>query len=114
LPFGPQDSVISTSNMACITASPAATLIANSPSPGCTSHIAHRQRDLLRQLRQHHRISSVSQTNSRYGLHKRSLSWWVFFDRITRDLPSGRPQVRDRHLKIHEDRDNLQVTVMSP
>ena len=23
------------------------------------------------------------------------------------DLPSGRPQVRDRHLKFHEDRDNL-------
>jgi hypothetical protein len=25
------------------------------------------------------------------------------------DLPSGRPQVRDRHLKFHEDRDNLRV-----
>jgi hypothetical protein len=24
-----------------------------------------------------------------------------------KDLPSGRPQVRDRHLKFHEDRDNL-------
>jgi hypothetical protein len=23
------------------------------------------------------------------------------------DLPPGRPQVRDRHLKFHEDRDNL-------
>jgi hypothetical protein len=23
------------------------------------------------------------------------------------DLPPGRPRVRDRHLKIHEDRDNL-------
>jgi hypothetical protein len=23
------------------------------------------------------------------------------------DLPSGRPQVRDRRLKFHEDRDNL-------
>jgi len=25
-----------------------------------------------------------------------------------KDLPSGRPQVRDRHLKFHEDRDNLE------
>jgi hypothetical protein len=25
------------------------------------------------------------------------------------DLPPGRPQVRDRHLKSHEDRDNLGV-----
>jgi hypothetical protein len=23
------------------------------------------------------------------------------------DLPPGRPQVRDRHLKFHKDRDNL-------
>lgn len=27
--------------------------------------------------------------------------------RSPEDLPSGRPQVRDRHLKFHEDRDNL-------
>ena len=27
--------------------------------------------------------------------------------RFTRNLPSGKPQVRDRHLKFHEDRDNL-------
>ncbi|AFV14802.1 hypothetical protein OEM_p100220 (plasmid) [Mycobacterium intracellulare subsp. yongonense 05-1390] len=33
----------------------------------------------------------------------------MFFGRITRDLPSGRPQVRDRHLKFHEDRDNLDL-----
>jgi hypothetical protein len=29
--------------------------------------------------------------------------------RSPEDLPSGRPQVRDRHLKFHEDRDNLLV-----
>jgi len=28
-----------------------------------------------------------------------------------KDLPSGRPQVRDRHLKFHEDRDNLLLQV---
>ena len=27
--------------------------------------------------------------------------------RSPEDLPSGRPQVRDRHLKFHEERDNL-------
>jgi hypothetical protein len=27
--------------------------------------------------------------------------------RSPEDLPSGRPQARDRHLKFHEDRDNL-------
>jgi hypothetical protein len=27
--------------------------------------------------------------------------------RITRDLPEGRAQVGDRHLKIYEPRDNL-------
>jgi len=27
--------------------------------------------------------------------------------RITRDLPDGRAQVGDRHLKIYESRDNL-------
>ena len=32
---------------------------------------------------------------------------WVFFGRITRDLPRGRAQVGDRHLKFHEARDNL-------
>lgn len=32
LPFGPQAAVISSSNIACITLSPAATLIASSPS----------------------------------------------------------------------------------
>jgi hypothetical protein len=31
----------------------------------------------------------------------------VFLGRSPEDLPSGRPQMRDRHLKFHEDRDNL-------
>jgi hypothetical protein len=29
------------------------------------------------------------------------------------DLPPGRTQVRDRHLKFHEDRDNLAVKKLS-
>jgi hypothetical protein len=30
------------------------------------------------------------------------------------DLPPGRPRVRDRHLKIHEDRDNLPGLPVKP
>lgn len=51
-------------------------------------------------------IGALSDPNSRYGLHSGPLpcgcSW-----RITRDLPRGNAQVGDRHLKFHEDRDNL-------
>ena len=36
---------------------------------------------------------------------------WVFFGRITRDLPRGRAQVGDRHLKFNEDWDNLKEAV---
>ena len=36
---------------------------------------------------------------------------WVFFGRITRDLPRGRAQVGDRHLKFHETWDNLENRV---
>ncbi len=72
-----------------------------------SSDIAHRQCDLLRQIWQHNGIGAVGDANSRYGLHQRSPSLWVFFGRITRDLPRGRAQVGDRHLKFHEDRDNL-------
>jgi len=31
--------------------------------------------------------------------------------RITRDLPDGRAQVGDRHLKIYESRDNLLLSI---
>src|SRR4029077_19382694 len=31
--------------------------------------------------------------------------------RSPEDLPSGRPQVRDRHLNFHKDRDNLNLHV---
>ena len=39
------------------------------PLPRGTGDIGHRQLDLLRQIRQHHGIGRVSETNSRYGLH---------------------------------------------
>jgi hypothetical protein len=35
----------------------------------------------------------------------------VFFGRITQALPRGRAQVGDRHLKFHEDRDNLPQSI---
>jgi hypothetical protein len=37
--------------------------------PRRAGDIGHRQRDLLRQIRQHHAIGRVNETNSRYGLH---------------------------------------------
>jgi hypothetical protein len=56
---------------------PAATLITSSPSQTALA------------------ISAMASANSRYGLPSGE------------DLLFGRPQVGDRHLKMHEDRDDL-------
>jgi DNA-binding HxlR family transcriptional regulator len=43
-----------------------------------SSDIAHHQCDLRRQIGQHNGIGAVDDANSRYGLHQRSPSLWVF------------------------------------
>jgi hypothetical protein len=61
--------VISASNIACITASPVATLIASSPFRAATSDVRQRYPNLLRQLRQHGLgVGGLGRANSRYGL----------------------------------------------
>src|SRR6202171_3113371 len=78
------------------------------PLPGHAGDVGHRQCDLLRQIGQHHGIGRVSKANSRYGLHGGPLLLLRgVLGGSPEDLPPGRPQVRDRHLKFHEDRDNL-------
>jgi hypothetical protein len=55
-------------------------------------------------------VTRVSEPNSRYGVHGGPLLLLRgVLGRSPEDLPPGRPQVRDRHLKFHEDRDNLSV-----
>ena len=69
---------------------------------------SERQLDVLRQIGQCGGVRRVSQANSRYGLHGDPLLLRRgVLGRSPEDLPSGRPQMRDRHLKFHEDRDNL-------
>jgi hypothetical protein len=69
LPLGPHASAISAPNIAAITASEAATLIAHQPLTRGTGDIGHCQRDLLGQTGQRGNVSRASEANSRYGLH---------------------------------------------
>ena len=80
------------------------------PLPGRTNDIGQRQLDFLRQIGQCGGVSRVSKANSRYGFHGGPLLLLRgVLGRSPEDLPSGRTQVRDRHLKFHEDRDNLRA-----
>ena len=69
LPFGPATPAISASNIACITAIPAATLIANNPSRAAPAISAIASWISSGRSGNTDGIGRVSETNSRYGLH---------------------------------------------
>src|SRR5262245_257445 len=113
LPFGPAIAVISASNIACITAIPAATLIANSPSRVAAA-ISVNTSPTSSGRSGNSTVSDKSATRTTgtvftSGPLPSGVPW-----QVTRDLPLGRTQVGDRHLKFHEDWDNLAGTAAAP
>lgn len=76
--------------------------------------ISQREHRLLRQLRPRGGLGRLRELDSRYGSRRAVAFLRVFFGRITRDLPPGRPQEGDRHLKFHSDRDNLASSSAKP
>src|SRR6202011_2422077 len=97
-------SAISASNNACITAIPAATLIASSPSRAAPA-ISVSASAISSGRSGNTTASAVSATRIVGTVLTAVPSFVGVLGSSPEDLPSGRPQVRDRHLKFHEDRD---------
>src|SRR6266545_917251 len=108
LPLGPHAAVISASNIARITANPAATLIANSPSRAAEATSASAScTSPGKSVTPNSAKASGFDTTRNVGTVFTAVPFLRCSWRITRDLPPGRTQAGDRHLKSHEDRDTL-------
>ena len=79
LPFGPHASAISASNIAAITASPAATLIASSPSRAAPAISVIASWISSGRSGNAHGVGRVSEANSRYGLHGGPFSFFEVY-----------------------------------
>ncbi len=114
-PFGPHAAVISASNIARITAIPAATLIASSPSRAVEATSARASRTSPGRSVTPNSASSagasVFDTTRNIGTVFTAVPFLRCSWRITRDLPPGRTQAGDRHLKSHDAQDTLSRSV---
>ena len=108
-PLGPAAALISASNIVCITAIPAATLIASSPSFATTAMSVNAR---LISSGSSATRAAWSCVTTRTFLGTVFTAVPLFCGRVdlavAQHLPQGRHQAGDRHLKFHEDRDNLE------